>query len=237
MLLPPPTPHLPACSAAAYWPRRQHGQPEQCNGDPCTGAGPPAQLRLAHGGLQGKPCVSRMAGHASLLAVGCLLRCGWMEVLKAPACELPAAARRLLHPAPRRPARSTPTSRAQLCTRYPLQECVAGSIMGGGLGLLILAFSSVWSGLDAQVGLTVAVALPVSCTPVDCCADHCAGMAGFGCSAAQAVEAWRSRCWGGAVLACMSLLLAAGEGSSHASHAADEAGRHAVLPCGSSLSL
>lgn len=48
------------------------------------------------------------------------------------------------------------------CTHSAPQECVAGSIMGGGLGLLILAFSSVWSGLDAQVGLTVAVALPVS---------------------------------------------------------------------------
>jgi len=64
MLLPPPTPHLPALSAAAHRPRRQHGQPEQCNGDPCAGAGPPAQLRLAHGGLQGKPCV------VSLPAVG-----------------------------------------------------------------------------------------------------------------------------------------------------------------------
>ena len=68
-------------------------------------------------------------------------------------------------------ARGPPSTRPSLChplmclftcTHSAPQECVAGSIMGGGLGLLILAFSSVWSGLDAQVGLTVAVALPVS---------------------------------------------------------------------------
>jgi Mg/Co/Ni transporter MgtE len=52
------------------------------------------------------------------------------------------------------------------------KECVAGSIMGGGLGLLILAFSSVWSGLDAQVGLTVAVALPI----VSCWANFLGGV-------------------------------------------------------------
>lgn len=52
------------------------------------------------------------------------------------------------------------------------KECVAGSIMGGSLGLLILAFSSVWSGLDAQVGLTVAVALPI----VSCWANFLGGV-------------------------------------------------------------
>jgi len=76
-----------------------------------------------------------------------------------------------------------------ICLTHPTchmlhpQECVAGSIMGGGLGLLILAFSSVWSGLDAQVGLTVAVALPVSCTLHWLCQALCSGRA------AQAAEA------------------------------------------------
>ena len=42
-----------------------------------------------------------------------------------------------------------------------LQECLAGAIMGAGLGVVIYAFSLVWSGITSQVGLTVAVALPV----------------------------------------------------------------------------
>ena len=50
---------------------------------------------------------------------------------------------------------------SMLCTPHTLQECLAGAIMGAGLGVVIYAFSLVWSGITAQVGLTVAVALPV----------------------------------------------------------------------------
>lgn len=42
-----------------------------------------------------------------------------------------------------------------------LQECVAGTWMGGALGLVILGFSYIWSGMSAQVGLVVAISLPV----------------------------------------------------------------------------
>ena len=56
-----------------------------------------------------------------------------------------------------------------LCDRRPalpatnyLQECMAGLWMGGMLGGIIYGFSHVWSGMTTQVGLTVAVALPVS---------------------------------------------------------------------------
>lgn len=41
------------------------------------------------------------------------------------------------------------------------KEALAGAAMGGGLGLLLLGFSYLWSGMDAGVGLTVAIALPV----------------------------------------------------------------------------
>jgi Mg/Co/Ni transporter MgtE len=44
--------------------------------------------------------------------------------------------------------------------------------MGGGLGLLILGFSHVWSGMTTQVGLTVAVALPI----VSCWANLLGGL-------------------------------------------------------------
>jgi hypothetical protein len=39
---------------------------------------------------------------------------------------------------------------------------MAGLWMGGMLGGIIYGFSHVWSGMTTQVGLTVAVALPVS---------------------------------------------------------------------------
>lgn len=55
-------------------PRRQHGQPEQCDGDPLAGAGPPARLGLGDGGIQG-------GGRGPLLAIKACLqgrgRAGW----------------------------------------------------------------------------------------------------------------------------------------------------------------
>jgi len=44
------------------------------------------------------------------------------------------------------------------------KEAIAGAVMGGGLGLLIFAFSFLWSGMSTEVGITVAIALPVSST-------------------------------------------------------------------------
>lgn len=41
------------------------------------------------------------------------------------------------------------------------KEALAGAAMGGGLGLLIFGFSFLWSGMTMEVGLTVAIALPV----------------------------------------------------------------------------
>lgn len=41
------------------------------------------------------------------------------------------------------------------------KECISGVIMGGLLGGVIYAFSYMWSGMTTQVGLTVAVALPI----------------------------------------------------------------------------
>ncbi|GAB4822701.1 hypothetical protein N2152v2_009747 [Parachlorella kessleri] len=41
------------------------------------------------------------------------------------------------------------------------KEAIAGAVMGGGLGLLIFVFSFLWSGMSSEVGLTVAIALPV----------------------------------------------------------------------------
>ncbi|PSC68680.1 Magnesium transporter [Micractinium conductrix] len=44
------------------------------------------------------------------------------------------------------------------------KECLSGVFMGGLLGSAILVFSHMWSGMTTQVGLTVAIALPiVSC--------------------------------------------------------------------------
>jgi len=42
-----------------------------------------------------------------------------------------------------------------------LKEAGAGCLMGGVLGLVILGFSCVWSGISIQVGATVAMALPL----------------------------------------------------------------------------
>jgi hypothetical protein len=54
-----------------------------------------------------------------------------------------------------------------MCHLYPfvLQECAAGTVMGGGLGLVILAFCYLWSGIANEVGVTVAIALPVRRPP------------------------------------------------------------------------
>lgn len=41
------------------------------------------------------------------------------------------------------------------------QECAAGTVMGGGLGVVIMAFCYLWSGISTQVGVTVAISLPV----------------------------------------------------------------------------
>lgn len=45
--------------------------------------------------------------------------------------------------------------------RVVLKEAGAGCMMGAILGLAILGFSCVWSGISTQVGATVAIALPV----------------------------------------------------------------------------
>lgn len=42
-----------------------------------------------------------------------------------------------------------------------LQECAAGTAMGAMLGSLIFLLSLVWHGISTDVGLTVAIALPV----------------------------------------------------------------------------
>ncbi|EFN54495.1 hypothetical protein CHLNCDRAFT_135185 [Chlorella variabilis] len=41
------------------------------------------------------------------------------------------------------------------------KECAAGTVMGGGLGVVIMAFCYLWSGISTQVGVTVAISLPV----------------------------------------------------------------------------
>lgn len=45
--------------------------------------------------------------------------------------------------------------------RVVLKEAGAGCLMGAILGLAILGFSCVWSGISTQVGATVAIALPL----------------------------------------------------------------------------
>ncbi len=69
-----------------------------------------------------------------------------------------------------------------------LQECAAGTAMGAMLGSLIFLFSHIWNGISTDVGLTVAIALPVR--PHALRAKRGAGEGGAG---RACLHAWRHR--------------------------------------------
>lgn len=69
-----------------------------------------------------------------------------------------------------------------------LKEAAAGTIMGSLLGLIILGFSVIWHSISPQVGLVVAISLPVR-------QWGCAGRGLGGGHSAEWADAWQAS-WG-----------------------------------------